>query len=83
MYQNHPIPFNPTTLIKYDLPSEVHVTLTVYNTLGQKVATLVNAQQPEGSCEINFNASGFAGGIYLYRLQAGDRVLNQSMMLIK
>lgn len=83
LYHNYPNPFNPTTTIKYDLPMEMQVTLTVYNVLGQKVATLVNGLQSEGSHEISFNAAGLASGTYLYRLEAGDRVFNQSMMLIK
>ena len=83
LYHNYPNPFNPTTTIKYDLPMEMQVTLTVYSVLGQKVATLVNGLQSEGTHEISFDATGFASGTYLYRLEAGDRVLNQSMMLIK
>lgn len=83
LYQNYPNPFNPTTTIKFDLSYDTHVTLQVYNALGQKVATLVNNQLSTGTHQVNFDATKFASGTYFYRLQVGDRVLNQKMMLIK
>lgn len=83
LYQNYPNPFNPTTKIKYDLPNDVHVSLRVYNTLGQLVTTLVNGQQLAGTHTVEFDAARLASGTYIYRLQAGDRVLNHSMLLVK
>lgn len=83
LQQNFPNPFNPTTNIKFEIPEASTVTLRVYNMLGQRVATLVNEHRPAGFYEINFDASNFASGSYLYRLEAGNRVSTQRMMLIK
>ena len=70
LLQNHPNPFNPTTTLKYQLPITSKVDLRVYNLLGQVVATLVDEVQPSGSKSIDWNASGFASGLYFYRLEA-------------
>ncbi|WP_421775262.1 T9SS type A sorting domain-containing protein [Gracilimonas sp.] len=83
LQQNYPNPFNPTTKIKYAIPEAATVSLTVYNMLGQEVATLVNNFKVAGNYEVNFDASKFASGSYIYRLEAGDRVSTQKMMLIK
>jgi len=81
--QNYPNPFNPSTIIRYELPSESSVTLEVYSIEGQRVATLVNSQQPAGMHSVNFDASNLASGVYLYRLTAGTNVLSRKMILIK
>ena len=83
LYQNYPNPFNPTTKIAYDIPKDSKVVLTVYNVLGQEVATLVNEIQRMGSHTVNFNASSLASGIYFYRLSAGTFVQTQKMILLK
>ena len=69
LLQNYPNPFNPKTVIRYALPVTGHIDLSIYNLLGQKVAKLINKKQPAGSYKIEWNASGFESGIYLYRLQ--------------
>jgi len=66
--QNYPNPFNPATTIKYRLAESGFVDLGVFNILGQKVATLVSAEQKPGVYKIEWNAEGLAGGVYLYRL---------------
>ena len=81
--QNYPNPFNPSTTIRYGLPSRSHVTLTVFNTLGQQVATLVEGEQEAGYHEEVFNASGLASGVYLYRLTAGSFVEVRKLLLIR
>jgi competence transcription factor ComK len=83
LFQNYPNPFNPTTTIKYDLPKQAHVTLKVYNILGQKVATLLNGVKQAGSYEVNFNASNLSSGIYFYRLKTGQNILTKKMILLK
>jgi hypothetical protein len=75
LHQNYPNPFNPTTTIRYGLPQRSHVTLTVYNTLGQQVTTLVNGNEEAGYHEQKFDGTGLASGVYFYRIQAGSFVL--------
>ncbi len=69
--QNFPNPCNPTTTIRYGLPERGHVQLTVYNAIGQQVALLQNGEVERGYHEVNFNASGLASGVYIYRLTVG------------
>jgi len=82
--QNYPNPFNPTTNIKYSLAKTSNVKLTIFNILGQKMATLIeNVKQSAGSHNVKFNAQNFTSGIYFYRLEASDFVDVRKMMLIK
>jgi len=81
--QNYPNPFNPSTTIRYALPTRSHVTLTVYNTLGQQVATLVSGEQEAGFHEAVFDASGLASGVYLYRLTAGSYVEALKLVVVR
>ncbi len=83
LYQNYPNPFNPTTHIRYSLPEKSYVTLTVYDALGSKVATLVQGTQAQGIHEIEFDASKYTSGIYFYELRAGNRVMTRKMILLK
>ena len=81
--QNYPNPFNPSTTIRYALPNRSHVTLTVFNTLGQKVAELVNNDVDAGYHDIQFNASNLATGVYFYRIQAGAFVEVKKFVLVR
>jgi hypothetical protein len=81
--QNHPNPFNPITTIEYQLPQVGQVDLSIYTILGQKVATLVSKKQPAGTYEIEWDASGLASGIYLYRLETGDFSQTKKLILLK
>ncbi len=81
--QNYPNPFNPTTQISYELPEAADVHLEVFNTMGQRVAVLVNEQQQAGRHNISFDASGLAGGVYIYRMIANGNVFTEKMTLIK
>ena len=81
--QNYPNPFNPSTTIQYGLPQRSRVTLTVFNTPGQQVATLVNAYQEAGYHDVRFDASGLASGVYFYRLRAGDCVATKRLIVVR
>jgi hypothetical protein len=81
--QNYPNPFNPTTTIRYALPQRSHVTLIVFNLLGQQMATLVNGEVEAGYHEVQFNAVGLASGVYLFRLQAGSFTQTKKLCVIK
>jgi hypothetical protein len=81
--QNYPNPFNPVTMITYQLPMINDVDLSIYNILGQKVATLVNERQQAGRYRVEWDASGFASGVYYYRLEAGEFVDIRKMILLR
>ena len=81
--QNYPNPFNPSTIISYQLPMSSNVQLTIFDNLGRKISTLVNAEQTSGSYNVKFDGSALASGIYFYELRAGDYIQRKSMMLIK
>jgi hypothetical protein len=68
--QNYPNPFNPSTTIRYGLPMKSAVRLTVFNTLGQRVVTLVEGEEDAGYHDVRFEASAYSSGVYFYRLQA-------------
>jgi len=85
---NYPNPFNPTTTISYALNTEGFVTLRIYNTLGEEVATLVNEYQTAGYKSVTWNGRNGAGaqvasGIYMYRLTAGGQTRSDKMMFMK
>jgi hypothetical protein len=81
--QNYPNPFNPSTTIDFSLGKTSNVRLTVYNILGQKLATLVDNQMNAGAYSVQFDARNFASGVYFYRLEAGDFRANKKMLLLK
>lgn len=85
--QNYPNPFNPSTNIRYNLPESNFITLTIYNSSGQKVRTLVNSNQSSGNHTIEWDSRNDNGvlvssGIYYYRLNVGnEKVLSRKMIL--
>ncbi len=81
--QNYPNPFNPTTTIQFSIAQKSHVVLEVFNILGQSVARLVDGELSVGLYHATFDASRLSSGVYLYRLQAGDFVRTQKMVLMK
>lgn len=87
--QNYPNPFNPTTNIRYSLPKAASISLVIYNTLGQKVATLIDGQE-QGAGNYNYvwngkdmNGNNLSSGIYFYQLNANDYSITKKMMLLK
>jgi hypothetical protein len=81
--QNWPNPFNPTTVISYQLAAFSHVRLKVYDTAGKLVTTLVEGQQEMGTHTATFNGSSLASGVYLIRLQAGKFTATRKLILLK
>ena len=80
---NYPNPFNPSTIISYELPDAQNVTLKVFNLLGQEVQTLVSGYQEAGTHNAVFNADQLSAGVYFYVLQAGTITQTRRMTLIK
>lgn len=88
LHQNYPNPFNPTTTIEYMLPHSAPVKLTIYNSTGQIVRTLINKSQSTGSHKITWDGKDDSGkavasGVYLYHLEADDFVQTRKMLLLR
>lgn len=83
LQQNYPNPFNPSTKIEYSIPQSGLVSLKVYDILGNEIAALVNQHQSAGNYIATFNATNLSTGIYFYKLQSGDFVKTNKMLLIK
>ncbi|MCH7964009.1 MAG: choice-of-anchor B family protein [Bacteroidetes bacterium] len=83
LMQNYPNPFNPSTIIKYSVPENGFVKLSVYNLVGEEVSVLVNQEVDAGFYEVTFNAANLSSGIYFYRLQAGNTIQIKKMVLLK
>ena len=81
--QNYPNPFNSSTVIKYDLPRQSHVTIEIYDILGRKIHTLAEGIRPSGNYQATWDASGQSSGIYIYKLQAGGYIETEKMLLLK
>ncbi len=84
LQQNYPNPFNPTTTVSFVLVQSSLVSLRIYNSVGQEVATLINNEEMEsGAHEILFDATGLTSGVYFYRLQAGTFSETKKLILMK
>jgi hypothetical protein len=81
--QNFPNPFNPSTNIKFSLPDETFVKLTVYNSIGREVRTLISKRMDAGNYQIIFDAAHLTSGIYFYRIQTEGFMLAKKMLLIR
>lgn len=86
--QNYPNPFNPTTTIRYQLPANSEVKLTIYNLLGQQVREVVNQQQGPGAYQVLWDGRSDSGvrvasGMYFYRLTAGGLLQTRKMLLVR
>jgi hypothetical protein len=81
--QNFPNPFNPTTSISFTIPQSGNVKLSVYNLLGQEIATLVNEYREAGTYNVEFNAENLNSGVYLYKLESNGLNLTRKMTLLK
>lgn len=83
LHQNYPNPFNPSTVITYKLSADSRVTLSVYNLLGEQVATLVDEFRPAGAHALRFDASGLPNGVYFYTISAGQFKATRKMLLVR
>ncbi|MCF6342729.1 MAG: T9SS type A sorting domain-containing protein, partial [Bacteroidales bacterium] len=83
LFENYPNPFNSITTIKYKIPEQDFVTLTVFDALGKEVATLVSEEKPAGTDEVEFSGSGLDSGIYYYKLQTGNFIETKKMNLLR
>lgn len=81
--QNYPNPFNPQTEVRFSMGTAGHVTLTVYNIRGQKVAVLANDVFSAGDHTVTWNADGLSSGVYLYRLETNDITETKKMIFLK
>ncbi len=83
LFNNYPNPFNPRTVINYQLSMNSEVIITVYNILGEKILTLVSGKKPAGNHSVTFDASNLTSGIYFYRIQAGNFSQTKKMILLR
>ena len=88
LHQNYPNPFNPITTLRYDLPEDAMVTITITDMIGRLVKTLINDQQTAGYKSIQWNAINYLGepvstGLYLYTVQAGEFKQTKKMVLLR
>ena len=83
LWQNFPNPFNPSTVISWQLAASSNVDLSIFNLLGQKVVTLISEKQPAGYYQVEWDATDFASGIYYYKVVAGEFRAVRKMILIK
>ncbi len=81
--QNYPNPFNPNTTIEYSIPNSTHVTLEIFNVVGEEVTVLVDEMVHQGVHKEVWNASGLPSGLYFYRLQAGNFQQTKKLVLLK
>jgi hypothetical protein len=83
VFQNYPNPFNPVTKIEFIIPSTDVITLTIYNSLGQLVETLIQKELSAGKYSIFWNASGYSSGIYYYKIESSYFVKTKKCLLLK
>ena len=83
LQQNYPNPFNPSTIISYSVPEQANVRIEIFNSLGQRVAILVNETKSAGWHDVTFDATGLSSGLYLYRMRTDQFVESRQMMLVK
>jgi hypothetical protein len=83
LYSNYPNPFNPSTVIRYELPTTCYVTLKIYDVLGNEIETLVRGEEKAGAYRVTAGLQGRASGIYIYRIQAGKFSAAKKMLLVK
>ena len=80
---NYPNPFNPVTIVNYQLPEDAHVVMKLYDVVGREIRTLVNENKEAGYYRVAINASDLASGVYYYRFTTGSYVAVKKLVLTK
>ncbi len=83
LYDNYPNPFNPQTVVRFDLPQSDNVRLEIFDLLGRRVATLLDERRSAGTHNVTFDAGSLASGVYLYRLSTGSFIQTRKMILLR
>ena len=83
LFHNYPNPFNPLTDIIYEVPNSGNVEITIYDSIGRKIKTLVNEMKNSGTYEVRFDGSNLTSGVYFYRLQMNGNSIVKQMLLLK
>jgi hypothetical protein len=83
LLQNYPNPFNPATIIRYHIPRSAHVSLSVFDLLGRRIAVLVDQEQDPGDHQVRFDGTGCAGGVYYYRIMTESFTQTRSCVLLR
>jgi hypothetical protein len=83
LYANYPNPFNPSTTISFSLNKKSHITLDIYNPIGERVARLINEDLPAGPHQVRWNAANLPSGVYVGSLKTNESVFNQKLILLK
>ena len=81
--QNYPNPFNPSTTIKFGVKEKSKVRIDIFNSIGEKVNSVLNAEREPGNYQVEFNASDLPSGVYIYRIEAGKYNSIKKMILMK
>ena len=83
LYQNYPNPFNPVTIIKFSVPERSHISINIYNLLGEEIKTLVNEVKQKGAYSVSFNAGSLPSGIYFYTLRGNNYSITKKLVFLK
>jgi hypothetical protein len=83
LHQNYPNPLNPNTNIHYEVPEASYIKICVYDITGHLMEVLVDRYHLPGAYNVNWDASKYSSGIYIYRLQYGDKFVSKKMILMK
>lgn len=81
--QNYPNPFNPSTNIEYYVPEKSHISIKIFDIIGNEIMTLVNETKDKGYYKVKFDASSLPSGVYIYKLESNKVTLSRKMSLIK
>ena len=82
LYQNFPNPFNPKTIISYELPVTSYIKLIIYDITGKEITSLVNQKQKAGTYQVDFSGNGYSSGVYFYSLIVDSKITDTKRMIL-